>query len=112
MTDHDNPPSDWGYLTASAIQSIKDASREGTREGTLEGIRAAVGDEQLVAILVDSVFVAARREVQAQSGRMLWSGVAGLLSRVGWMLLIAAGITALGGGWSGVVAFFKAAAAK
>lgn len=112
MTSVDNPPSDWGNLSASAVHSIKEASREGTRVGTVEGIRDAVADEALIGALVDAVIRAARRDLTIKSGSWLLSGLTGLVGKLGWLLIIASAILALGGGWGGVIAFFKGAAAE
>jgi hypothetical protein len=107
MSAAETPPSDWGNLSASAVRSIKEASREGTRIGTVEGIRDAVADEVLIRSLVDAVIKATRDDLASTSGRWLISGISGLLSRAAWALLIVSGILALGGGWAGVLAFFK-----
>lgn len=112
MPTNDNPPSDWGNLSPSAVHSIKEASREGTRIGTVEGIRDAVADEELIGTLVDAVIKAARKDLTIKSGSWLLSGLAGLIGKAGWAMLIAAAILALGGGWGGVLAFFKGSAVK
>lgn len=104
MAINDNPPSDWGSLPPEAVTSI----RRAIANGIADGIREAAADADLMRSIVDQIIVAAREEVATTSGRWLWSGLSGALSRLAWWLLIASGILALGGGWGGVAAFFKA----
>lgn len=99
---------DWGNLDQEAISAIHSA----IARGIADGIREAVSDRELMRGVIDQAITVAREEVATTSGRWLWSGLAGLLSRTAWWLLIAAGILTLGGGWGGVISFFKGAGIK
>lgn len=73
------------------------------RAAVAEGIRDAVSDPQLWAAAI----VAIQQHAKAEAGGWLFGGIRAALSRLAWVLVIGLSVYLLGG-WSALVAFFKA----
>lgn len=78
------------------------ADTDAIRQAVADGIREAVSDPALW----EAAGKAMREQAQSAAGGWLLGGLRTLLNRLGWALLIVAGIYTIGG-WPSVVAFLK-----
>lgn len=94
--------SEQGYQGPERRKSHSDHLEQAITEAVAAGIRQAVSDPAMW----DAAGKAMREQAQTAAGGWLIGGLRAVLTRAAWVVVIVAGVYALGG-WGAVVALIK-----